>query len=325
MEPNLFVSGDLHGVLSLPPSIIGWEVEAVQREKGRLSSEVRLFQSKNMHLAEIQTSKSLMYKGCGPEKWRSFLVRIATHSPHIAHGLSVDKDEMFMTPTSHEVDVITPTNSHAFNLSFPAEELNRLLEKYDCESFFKQLRLGGCFRPSPESLQRLCGVLLQATAVVQSTNKEARRLTSMCEDVAHAFGQCLGTTSPPIRQMSPNARRRIVRRVIDFIQSRPHENCKLAELCEAAEVSERSLLYAFKLELGMTPKAYLKIYRLHGVFRELRSGNCGSITEAATRWGFWHMGQFGVDYKDMFGELPSETLRAKSPTVHLMKTTPPST
>tara|TARA_Y100001954_G_scaffold234030_1_gene288499 strand:+ start:1235 stop:2209 length:975 start_codon:yes stop_codon:yes gene_type:complete len=324
MEPNLFVSGDLHGVLSLPPSIIGWEVEAVQREKGRLFSEVRLFQGKRMHLAEIQTSKSLMYKGCGPEEWRSFLVRIATHGPHIAHGLSIDDHELFISPTSHEVDVITPTNSHAFNLSFPKEELDNLIRKHGSETFFKQLRLGGCFRPSPESLQRLCGVLVQATSVAESS-KEPQRLRSMCEDVVHAFGQCLSTTSSSIRQMSPNARRRIVRRVIDFIRSRPHENCKLAELCKAAEVSERSLLYAFKLELGMTPKAYLKIYRLHGVFRELRSGNCSSITEAATRWGFWHMGQFGVDYKEMFGELPSETLRAKSPTVHLMKTTPPAT
>tara|TARA_Y100000296_G_scaffold75547_1_gene95336 strand:- start:429 stop:569 length:141 start_codon:yes stop_codon:yes gene_type:complete len=29
---------------------------------------------------------------------------------------------------------------------------------------------------------------------------------------------------------------------------------------------------------------------------------------AAPDWGFWHPGQFGQDYKNLFGEMPSETV-----------------
>jgi len=29
----------------------------------------------------------------------------------------------------------------------------------------------------------------------------------------------------------------------------------------------------------------------------------------ANAWGFWHMGQFARDYRRLFGELPSDTLR----------------
>lgn len=319
MEPNLVISGDLHGILNLPTSIIGWDVEAVQREKGQLASEVMLFQSERLHLARIQTNKSLIYKGCGPEEWRSFVVHLATQAPNVAHGLLLDKNEMFLCPTSHEVDMITPSNSHGFNISFPKALLNRIIQETGSERLFRQLRLGGCFRPSPESLQELREILVQAMTVVQSKH-QPDQLASMCEDVVHTLGQCLASCSEPIRQMSPNARRRIVRRVIDFIRSRPHENCKLADLCDAAGVSERSLLYAFKLEIGLTPKAYLKIYRLHGVFHELREQQDGSITDVATRWGFWHMGQFGVDYKEMFGELPSETLKRKPRSVQIVKT-----
>jgi len=31
--------------------------------------------------------------------------------------------------------------------------------------------------------------------------------------------------------------------------------------------------------------------------------------QAAREGGFWHMGKFAADYRNQFGELPSETLR----------------
>ena len=36
------------------------------------------------------------------------------------------------------------------------------------------------------------------------------------------------------------------------------------------------------------------------------------IRDIANRYGFWHMGQFAADYKKLFGELPSKTLKQNS-------------
>jgi AraC family transcriptional regulator, ethanolamine operon transcriptional activator len=33
------------------------------------------------------------------------------------------------------------------------------------------------------------------------------------------------------------------------------------------------------------------------------------VQRIASHWGFWHAGQFAHDYKQLFGENPSDTLR----------------
>jgi len=57
--------------------------------------------------------------------------------------------------------------------------------------------------------------------------------------------------------------------------------------------------------------AYLKIQRLHGVRRLLKAAdpNNSSIMAIANQFGFWSSGHFARDYKKMFGELPSQTIK----------------
>ena len=89
------------------------------------------------------------------------------------------------------------------------------------------------------------------------------------------------------------------------------DHVSVTDLCRAAGVSERTLEYAFREVMGLTPVAYLIRLRLHRVRQGLLAGTHGSTTVSAeaTHWGFWHFGEFSRAYKDCFGELPSETLR----------------
>ena len=87
----------------------------------------------------------------------------------------------------------------------------------------------------------------------------------------------------------------------------------VSDLCRAAGVSERTLEYAFKEVMGLTPVTYLIRLRLHRVRQALLAATQGSTTVSAEalNWGFWHFGEFSRAYKDCFGELPSDTLRRK--------------
>jgi AraC-like DNA-binding protein len=107
------------------------------------------------------------------------------------------------------------------------------------------------------------------------------------------------------------ARSLLVKLAEDHALLRADNPLNVTDLCGAAGVSERTLEYAFKEVMGLTPLNYLIRVRLHRVHQALLAASHGSSTVSAEalRWGFWHFGEFSRAYKKCFGELPSETLR----------------
>ena len=68
---------------------------------------------------------------------------------------------------------------------------------------------------------------------------------------------------------------------------------------------------AFHRFLGMGPGNYLRQRRLSAARHELLTAplRAETVTEVAFRWGFWHLSRFAREYRSMFGESPSETVR----------------
>jgi AraC-like DNA-binding protein len=120
--------------------------------------------------------------------------------------------------------------------------------------------------------------------------------------------------APTGKERTRKAHARIVRMAEDHVLSRIGEPVHVSDLCLAADVSERTLEYAFRAVVGLSPVAYLIRLRLHKVRAALLAAEPGStqVSAEALKWGFWHFGEFSRAYKQCFGELPSDTLRRKS-------------
>ena len=106
----------------------------------------------------------------------------------------------------------------------------------------------------------------------------------------------------------------IVRTCEDYTLNLEDHRPYLSELCAAANVSERTLQYAFHDIMGMSPLTYLHRLKLHRARDELRRAKSDSttVTNVALNWGFWHFGEFSRAYKNCFGEVPSATLKRDS-------------
>lgn len=103
---------------------------------------------------------------------------------------------------------------------------------------------------------------------------------------------------------------RHVRRVQEYLRAHAHEPVDAARLAEVAGCSLRSLYAGFQDFCGMSPMQYLRELRLERVRADLLAGSVStSVSGVALRWGFAHLGRFSAEYKNHFGEHPSETLR----------------
>ena len=81
------------------------------------------------------------------------------------------------------------------------------------------------------------------------------------------------------------------------------------EVGVAVGMSWRTLDRGFKEHFGIGPKRYLLNLRLTQARRALKSAGEGTkVVDVANEWGFWHMGDFAREYRQLFGELPGQSL-----------------
>jgi AraC-like DNA-binding protein len=125
-----------------------------------------------------------------------------------------------------------------------------------------------------------------------------------------AMAGCLGDSEVREDSVAQRQHELIMRRFRRLIEENPDQPLYIPEFCKAIGVSERTLRVCCLEQLGLGPKRYLLLRRLHLARRALRKGSpaATTVTEIATRYGFWHFGRFAGEYRSLFGEPPSATL-----------------
>lgn len=129
------------------------------------------------------------------------------------------------------------------------------------------------------------------------------------EDFARRLFITRGVTRAAGRHSIP--RRQIIRMAMDFVEKNAGEYLSVDNLATAAGISERTLRTAFREYFGVGPARYLKRRTLHQARQALKGADpaVATVAEIATRFGVWDFGHFAHDYRVLFGELPSDTLR----------------
>jgi AraC-like DNA-binding protein len=159
-----------------------------------------------------------------------------------------------------------------------------------------------------QSLHRAAAYLVEHSPEILADPNTARGLEA---PLTEAMIACLASGRMRTETASQRRGSLIIKRLRELEEANRDRTLYLTEVCKAIRVSQRTLTDICQDVLGVSPKRYLYLRRLHLVHRELRDTvpGRGQVTQIATKYGFWELGRFSVAYREVFGQSPSASLR----------------
>ena len=292
--------------------------EITQLTCGYLQAEFLLIQVGDIYFLCRQVNQGIQAFG---ESWKEYL----------SFGLSyVENDEglyfqrRFIDPqrtifgfNDKGADLIVPKGGAMINIIIPKKIFHACaeqLQRYDLDDSFLSKNHVNLL---PTGMKEIKDYLKQLIwlAVHQPTWFQNPHIEKL---VADDFVPLL-ISQIPIKLNSksfvkPSRRSKLIAQAEKKILAHLEKPLTLKQLAENLVCSSRALSFGFKDLFGLSPMRYLKVRRLNAVRQHLKARepeNC-TIAILASEFGFYSPCHFTQDYKAMFGELPSETLRKKA-------------
>ncbi|MBX3731531.1 MAG: AraC family transcriptional regulator [Verrucomicrobiae bacterium] len=139
-----------------------------------------------------------------------------------------------------------------------------------------------------------------------------RRADAMTDLVTELAASLVNFGDPQdlVRERYPVRARAVFRRALDACAD-AGDSFRPATLARSIGVSLRSLETAFRQCSDLPPARFLRLQRMNAVHLALVAADPARsrVTDLATNHGFTELGRFAVEYRQLFGERPSETLR----------------
>jgi len=206
--------------------------------------------------------------------------------------------------------VAFPTNSHWGAMSLPIESITRIFPALTGADAPSPNTL--TIRTTPSAMARLRQLHDAAGHLAEHApaGVNAAAVRGLEHALTEAMIDCLAGLATRDDRAAAGRYDTIMKRLHAVLHARGEDEVYLTDLCESVGVSARTLRACCLQYLGMGPKRLLMLRRMHRARRVLQNAAVTtSVTEIATSFGFWELGRFSVEYRRLFGESPSVTLR----------------
>ena len=287
-------------------NLTNWQQEYDQLGAGRFYGRIDEVALEGFQLFKEHTNRALRQQ-CNVWKDSVWLGIPAQTADCRINGLQVDSNQLMCRPGDRDFELMTPEAFDIYGIVVKEDVLLRAAEREGRTLDLANLELAPRLTVERHKLDQVRFLLERVV------NHSANGLNNQLQkDLATTALLALLSEEHLTSETAPSYRHR--KRVVDQVKAHLAANPQLAvsmtELCELTHVSRRTLQYSFESILGISPLQFLRTARLNQVRRILSDPQHDTpIAITAANWGFWHPGQFAKDYKALFGENPSETVK----------------
>ena len=295
----------------------GWNQEHIQLTKGTFEWETCIIEIGGFQFSEEFYGAPALFRGSTPSETFSIGIPKRLLGESLYGGNIISKNCCIMGNFRQYLSLKTSNKASFLLFTAPIASILTLAEKMKLPLTREKLLSPGIITPDSNALQQLSDYL-EELLLLAKTHPDRLTDISQGNSMAHLILEDsllllvdVLTSDSNFIPEKKSRRRKLVKCAETLMRDRINTPITLTDLCQELKTSQRSLYYAFEESFSLPPMQYLKILRLHGVHRALKSANpqTAKVTKIAGNYGFWHMGQFSTDYRIMFGESPSTTLK----------------
>ena len=288
----------------------GWDTRF--QLNGSLSCRARLGHSRGegVLINTATLTSGTLQEGSTPRDMRTFAIPLSLGGNLAWLGKDADENSLLQFSDSRELFAIAAGSCSICTISIDSVIVDDMLARRgtDAEAVFASEAVLSLAPDERASLVRDVSLLSEFLAKYGRHDVMPELSFGLQEALLGSLVDHLELGSQDRQRLPAHAAAQLVRSAIGFMHESGADS--VVEIGEALGVSRRSLELGFQKYVGVPPKRYLKTLRLHRCRAELLEQHASetSVGEIARRHGFWHMGQFGRDYRGLFGERPSDTL-----------------
>ena len=287
--------------------------KSLNLNRGRLSGRHVRFGIPGGLFSYVDTNLSLRGIGTFPNLW-TLTVVLDSASRSLQHGIEVNAGSLMIHRPGAEHDGLYGRNFKAACFNLRDDVFAKQLPQLHPQLQDAMLQPWTLFEPPADMREKIIKHFAEGAAIIQSEPQVRNSPTAVAKfeaDFVSDFLEAVDQLFPEASNEAEQQAAAMVRQIHQYAQTPPPIDWSVAELCTACGVPRRTLNRVFQNTLGMGPATYLRRLRLNSVRRALQQQGtaAASVSKVALELGFWHLGRFAEQYRELFGESPHETVR----------------
>ncbi len=300
----------VHGLEQITDIVVSsqsHEVDVLQLSAGEATCSAMLLEFADLRLVRTKFGARHRWIDTGNDRSVHLAVPAkTTRSGATVNGKSYTASNLFCRAGPGSVASVSEPDFESFEIVLSERLADEVGHPDDIVAFLT---------PAKAAHDQLTGLLHKALMLSEG-GKVQNSVTS--EQVLGAVSGILGAV--PVSTSAPNAANRNRELIISHAEAimndwDPEARLEIEDLgCELG-ISRRTFHHAFREHLGIGPVAFYRLKRLHALRASLKVAERGKmlVADVAHLHGFFEIGRMAGYYKEIFGELPSETLNRQRP------------
>ena len=291
-----------------------WKVALRQTEAGRFDGRLEFVQFNDILVYREHWSRSILATGATP---KGYFMLGGTLSPQKRTTWCrqvLDSSNLACGRPGSETEFTTPTDARHAVILLPADLMRSYFGEETIEAALapEHHTLGGTGTFSSHLLARM-----NYTIDKYLKHPELLGDVEECSDSESQLLEAVGATitqhTKETAISGSNIRNKAFNHAIEICEHLK-KPISIPRLAAQVGVSQRTLELSFQETIGISPRTYMRWSRIRAAHRELLQHDPATtrVGDVAANWHFTEFGRFATEYKQLFGESPSNTLRKRT-------------